>query len=157
MTEKLIQELIRTPIESAEIMKMLPHRYPFLLIDRVMSYTLEPEKTLTAIKNVSINEPFFQGHFPTTPVMPGVLILEAMAQACGVLAHVALATEGEIGGIYYLVKIDNAKFARKVVPGDQLVLEVKQTRIMRGLGKYEARCSVDGQRTASCDILCSEG
>ena len=157
MTEKLIQELIQTPIESAEIMKMLPHRYPFLLIDRVMSYTLEPEKTLTAIKNVSINEPFFQGHFPTTPVMPGVLILEAMAQACGVLAHVALATEGEIGGIYYLVKIDNAKFARKVVPGDQLLLEVKQTRIMRGLGKYEARCSVDGQRTASCDILCSEG
>ncbi|MDX2427830.1 MAG: 3-hydroxyacyl-ACP dehydratase FabZ [Xanthomonadales bacterium] len=157
MTEKLNQELIQTPIESAEIMKMLPHRYPFLLIDRVMSYTLEPEKTLTAIKNVSINEPFFQGHFPTTPVMPGVLILEAMAQACGVLAHVALATEGEIGGIYYLVKIDNAKFARKVVPGDQLLLEVKQTRIMRGLGKYEARCSIDGQRTASCDILCSEG
>ena len=157
MTEKLIQELIRTPIESAEIMKMLPHRFPFLLIDRVMSYTLEPEKTLTAIKNVTINEPFFQGHFPTEPVMPGVLILESMAQACGVLAHVALATEGEIGGIYYLVKIDNAKFARKVVPGDQLVLEVKQTRIMRGLGKYEARCSVDGQRTASCDILCSEG
>ena len=157
MTEKLIQELIQTPIESAEIMKLLPHRFPFLLIDRVMSYTLEPEKTLTAIKNVSINEPFFQGHFPTEPVMPGVLILESMAQACGVLAHVALATEGEIGGIYYLVKIDNAKFARKVVPGDQLVLEVKQTRIMRGLGKYEARCSVDGQRTASCDILCSEG
>jgi 3-hydroxyacyl-[acyl-carrier-protein] dehydratase len=157
MTEKLIHELIQAPIESVEIMKMLPHRYPFLLIDRVMSYTLEPEKTLTAIKNVSINEPFFQGHFPTTPVMPGVLILEAMAQACGVLAHVALATEGEIGGIYYLVKIDNAKFARKVVPGDQLLLEVKQTRIMRGLGKYEAHCSVDGQRTASCDILCSEG
>ena len=157
MTEKLIQEPIPTPIESAEIMKLLPHRYPFLLIDRVMSYTLEPEKTLTAIKNVSINEPFFQGHFPTTPVMPGVLILEAMAQACGVLAHVALATEGDIGGIYYLVKIDNAKFARKVVPGDQLVIEVKQTRIMRGLGKYEARCSIDGQRTASCDILCSEG
>lgn len=157
MTEKLIQELIQTPIECAEIMKILPHRYPFLFIDRVTSYTLEPEKTLTAIKNVSIDEPFFQGHFPTKPVMPGVLILEAMAQACGVLAHVGLATKGDIGGIYYLVKIDNAKFARKVVPGDQLILEVKQTRIMRGLGKYEARCSVDGQRTASCDILCSEG
>ena len=157
MIDKTINELIQTPIESTEIMKLLPHRFPFLLIDRVMSYTLEPEKTLTAIKNVSINEPFFQGHFPTQPVMPGVLILEAMAQACGVLAHVALATEGEVGGIYYLVKIDNAKFARKVVPGDQLVLDVKQTRIMRGLGKYEARCSVNGQRTASCDILCSEG
>ncbi|MFC1702257.1 3-hydroxyacyl-ACP dehydratase FabZ [Pseudomonadota bacterium] len=153
MTEPLIQ----TPIESAEIMKILPHRYPFLLIDRVTAYSLEPETTLTAIKNVTINEPFFQGHFPNVPVMPGVLILESMAQACGVLAHVALATEGKVGGIYYLVKIDNAKFARKVVPGDQLVIEVKQTRIMRGMGKYEARCSIDGQRTASCEILCSEG
>jgi 3-hydroxyacyl-[acyl-carrier-protein] dehydratase len=153
MTEKLIQ----TPIESAEIMKILPHRYPFLLIDRVVSYTLEPEKTLTAIKNVTINEPFFQGHFPTTPVMPGVLILECMAQACGVLAHVAQATSGDAGGIYYLVKIDNARFTRKVLPGDQLLMEVKQTRIMRGMGKYEARVTVDGQRTASCDILCSEG
>jgi len=153
MTEKLIQ----TPIESAEIMKIIPHRYPLLLIDRVLSYTLEPEKTLTATKCVTINEPFFQGHFPSAPVMPGVLILESMAQACGVLAHVALATSGKVGGIYYLVKIDNARFARKVVPGDQLIIEVKQTRIMRGLGKYEARCTVDGQRTASCEILCSEG
>jgi len=153
MTETLMQ----TPIESAEIMKILPHRYPLLLIDRVMSYTLEPEKTLTAIKNVTINEPFFQGHFPGTPVMPGVLILESMAQACGVLAHVALSTSGEMGGIYYLVKFDKAKFARKVIPGDQLLIEVKQTRIMRGMGKYEARCSIDGQRTASCEILCSEG
>jgi 3-hydroxyacyl-[acyl-carrier-protein] dehydratase len=146
-----------TPIETADIEKLLPHRYPFLLIDRVISYTLEPEITLTAIKNVTANEPFFTGHFPGNPVMPGVLILESMAQACGVLAHVALATRGQAGGIYYLVKIDNAKFARKVVPGDQLLLEVKQTRIMRGLGKYEARASVNGQRTASCDILCSEG
>jgi len=153
MTEQLIQ----TPIESAEIMKILPHRYPLLLIDRVLSYTLEPEKTLTAIKCVTINEPFFQGHFPTTPVMPGVLILEAMAQACGVMAHLALATSMEVGGIYYLVKIDNVKFARKVVPGDQLLIEVKQIRVMRGMGKYEARCTVDGKRTASCEILCSEG
>lgn len=153
----MTEQLIKTPIESAEIMEILPHRFPFLLIDRVTAYSLEPEKTLTAIKNVSINEPFFQGHFPNVPVMPGVLILESMAQACGVLAHVALATSGKVGGLYYLVKIDNAKFARKVVPGDQLVIEVKQTRIMRGMGKYEARCSIDGQRTASCEILCSEG
>ena len=138
-------------------MKLLPHRYPLLLIDRVVSYTVEPEKTLTAIKNVTINEPFFQGHFPSTPVMPGVLIIEAMAQACGVLAHLALASEMELSGIYYLVKIDNAKFARKVVPGDQLLMEVKQTRVMRGMGKYEARVTVDGQRTASCELLCSEG
>lgn len=153
----MTKQIFETPIESAEIEKLLPHRYPFLLIDRVLSYTLDPEITLTAIKNVTVNEPFFAGHFPGNPVMPGVLILESMAQACGVLAHVAHATEGTTGGIYYLVKIDNAKFARKVVPGDQIVLEVKQTRIMRGLGKYEARATVNGERTASCDILCSEG
>jgi 3-hydroxyacyl-[acyl-carrier-protein] dehydratase len=148
---------IETPIESAEIEKILPHRYPFLLIDRVISYTLEPEITLTAIKNVSVNEPFFSGHFPGNPVMPGVLILESMAQACGVLAYLALATDGQAGNINYLVKIDNARFTRKVLPGDQLVLEVKQTRVMRGMGKYEAVASVNGSRTASCEIMCSGG
>ena len=149
--------MIETPIESAVIEKILPHRYPFLLIDRVISYTLEPEVTLTGIKNVSINEPFFAGHFPENPVMPGVLILESMAQACGVLAYVALATDGDLGGIYYLVKIDNARFTRKVVPGDQLLLEVTQKRLMRGMGKYEARASVNGERVASCDIMCAGG
>lgn len=149
--------MIETPIESATIEKILPHRYPFLLIDRVVSYTLEPEITLTGIKNVSVNEPFFTGHFPENPVMPGVLILESMAQACGVLAYVALATEGDLGGIYYLVKIDNARFTRKVVPGDQLLLEVTQKRLMRGMGKYEARASVNGERVASCDIMCAGG
>ncbi len=149
--------MIETPIESAAIEKILPHRYPFLLIDRVISYTLEPEITLTGIKNVSINEPFFTGHFPGNPVMPGVLILESMAQACGVLAYVAQATDGDLGGIYYLVKIDNARFTRKVVPGDQLLLEVTQKRLMRGMGKYEARASVNGERVASCDIMCSGG
>ena len=149
--------MIETPIEINDIKKILPHRYPFLLIDRVLSYTLEPEKTLTAIKNVTANEPFFQGHFPGQPVMPGVLILESLAQACGVLAHVAQATTVDEGGIYYLVKIDNAKFNRRVIPGDQLLMEVKQTRVMRGMGKYEARATVNGQRTASCEILCSEG
>jgi 3-hydroxyacyl-[acyl-carrier-protein] dehydratase len=153
MTTKMID----TPINIEVIEKILPHRYPFLLVDRVISYALEPEITLTAIKNVTVNEPFFPGHFPGHPVMPGVLILEAMAQACGILAHLALATAGEFGGIYYLVKIDNARFNRKVVPGDQLVMDVKQTRLMRGMGKYEARVTVDGERTASCDILCSGG
>lgn len=153
----MTEHMIDTSIEINEIKKILPHRYPFLLIDRVISYTLEPEKTLTAIKNVTVNEPFFQGHFPGEPVMPGVLILESMAQACGVLAHVALATSKDVGGVYYLVKIDKAKFNRKVIPGDQLLMEVKQTRVMRGMGKYEARVSVNGQRTASCEILCSEG
>ena len=145
---------LKTPIELKEIKKILPHRYPMLLIDRVLSYTLEPEITLTAIKNVTINEPFFPGHFPENPVMPGVLVIEAMAQACGILAHVALASEA-INDIYYLVKIDNAKFNRMVVPGDQLLMEVKQIRIMRGMGKYEARVTVNGERTASCELLCS--
>ena len=149
--------MIETPIEINEIKRILPHRYPLQLVDRVLSYTLEPEKTLTAIKNVTVNEPFFEGHFPDEPVMPGVLILESMAQACGLLAHVALATTKDIGGVYYLVKIDKAKFNRKVIPGDQLLMEVKQTRVMRGLGMYEARVTVNGERTASCDILCSEG
>jgi len=145
---------IKTPIELKEIKKILPHRYPMLLIDRVLSYTLDPEITLTAIKNVTINEPFFPGHFPENPVMPGVLVIEAMAQACGILAYVALDSEA-IHDIYYLVKIDNAKFNRMVVPGDQLLMEVKQTRIMRGMGKYEARVTVNGERTASCELLCS--
>ena len=146
---------ITPPIESADIEIILPHRYPFLLIDRVLSYTVEPEVTLTAIKNVTVNEPFFTGHFPGNPVMPGVLIIESMAQACGVLAYVAMATAGKAGGTYYLVKIDNARFTRKVVPGDQLLIEVKQTRIMRGMGKYVASCTVNGERTASAEIMCS--
>jgi 3-hydroxyacyl-[acyl-carrier-protein] dehydratase len=150
----MTDNMIKTPIELKEIIKILPHRYPMLLIDRVLSYTLEPEITLTAIKNVTINEPFFQGHFPKNPVMPGVLVIEAMAQACGILAHVALSAE-DIGDIYYLVKIDKAKFNRMVVPGDQLLMEVKQIRIMRGMGKYEARVTVNGKRTASCELLCS--
>jgi len=148
-------KMIKTPIEIDEIRKILPHRYPFLLIDRVISYTLEPEITLTAIKNLTINEPFFQGHFPEMPVMPGVLLLESMAQACGVLANVAQVTSDDDDGIYYLVKVDNARFNRKVIPGDQLTLEVKQTRLVRGMGKYEARATVNGQRTASCELMCA--
>jgi 3-hydroxyacyl-[acyl-carrier-protein] dehydratase len=149
--------MIEAPFDINDIKRILPHRYPLLLVDRVIDYSLEPEKTLTAIKNVTANEPFFEGHFPDNPVMPGVLVLESMAQACGILAYVALATEDNLGGIYYLVKVDNAKFTRKVIPGDQLLIEVKQTRILRGMGRYEARVSVNGERTASCELLCSEG
>ena len=153
MTEKQFE----LPIEINQIKELLPHRYPLLLVDRVIDYTLEPEVTLTAIKNVTVNEPYFNGHFPQNPIMPGVLIIEAMAQACGLLANVALATSQRDATKYYLVKIDKAKFNRKVVPGDQLVMEVKQTRLMRGLGKYECRATVNGERTASCEVLCSEG
>jgi 3-hydroxyacyl-[acyl-carrier-protein] dehydratase len=152
----MTDQLLQIPIEINQIKKFLPHRYPFLLVDRVTDYTLKPEITLTAIKNVTSNEPFFEGHFPHEPVMPGVLILEAMAQACGILAHVALAAKQTEGGVYYLVKIDKARFNRMVVPGDQLVLDVTQTRVMRGLGQYICKASVNGKRTSSCEILCAE-
>ena len=113
------------PIEAQDIMKMLPHRYPFQLVDRVLSYELEPSRKLTAIKNVTINEPFFPGHFPGAPVMPGVLVIEALAQASGILAFVAKAADHLDQGLYYLVKIDKARFSKTVTPGDQLVLEVE--------------------------------
>lgn len=151
----MTNQLLPGPIEAAQIMEYLPHRYPFLLIDRVLTLELEPEKRLTGIKNVTINESFFQGHFPGDPIMPGVLMIEAMAQAAGMLAHLALETEGKEGELFYLVKVDNAKFNRIVVPGDQLLLDVIQKRIMRGMGQYECKAFVDGQRAASCELLCA--
>jgi 3-hydroxyacyl-[acyl-carrier-protein] dehydratase len=143
------------PVEASQIMEYLPHRYPFLLIDRVLSMELEPEKRLTATKNITINEPFFTGHFPGNPVFPGVLMIESMAQAAGMLAHLAAETEGRKGELYYLVKVDNARFNKIVVPGDQLFLEVVQKRIMRGMGSYHCMASVEGKRVASCEILCA--
>ena len=142
-------------IEVRDIMAMLPHRYPFQLVDRVLSYQLEPEKKLTAIKNVTINEPFFPGHFPDSPIMPGVLIIEALAQASGVLAYLAMAAERSGRGLYYLVKIDKARFSKTVVPGDQLVLEVTQKRLMRNMGLYECQALVEGKTVASAQILCA--
>lgn len=144
-----------TTIEVRDIMAMLPHRYPFQLLDRVLSWQSEPVLKLTAIKNVTINEPFFQGHFPGNPIMPGVLIIEALAQASGVLAFVSQSAQEDPKGLYYLVKIDNARFKRTVVPGDQLVLEVIQKRMMRGMGLYECEALVDGRQVASAEILCA--
>jgi len=148
-------QILPGPVETARIMEFLPHRYPFLLIDRVLSLEMEPERRLTALKNVTINEPFFQGHFPTNPVMPGVLMIEAMAQASGMLAHLAAETEGKEGELFYLVKVDRAKFNRVVVPGDQVLLDVIQKRVMRRMGLYECSASVEGRRVASCEILCA--
>jgi 3-hydroxyacyl-[acyl-carrier-protein] dehydratase len=147
--------ILSHPVESGDIEKYLPHRYPFLLIDRVISMQMEPEKKLIGIKNVTVNEPFFTGHFPGNPVMPGVLMIEAMAQAAGMLAHLAAETAGEKGELYYLVKVDNARFSQIVIPGDQLVLEAIQKRIKRRMGWYECQASVDGKRVASCELLCS--
>ena len=149
------ENILPGPVEAAEIETYLPHRYPFLLIDRVVHMELEPEKKLRAIKNVTMNEPFFNGHFPGNPVMPGVLIIESMAQAAGMLANLDASLHGKTGELYYLVKVDKAKFSKTVVPGDRLVLEVIQTRILRRMGFYTCEALVDGQRVASCEILCA--
>jgi len=143
------------PVEAGEIEKYLPHRYPFLLIDRIVSMETEPQKKLVGLKNVTKNEPFFEGHFPDDPIMPGVLIIESMAQACGMLANLDAELRGKTGDMYYLVKVDKARFSQKVIPGDQLVLEVIQKRIIRMMGLYECQASVDGKRVASCEILCA--
>jgi 3-hydroxyacyl-[acyl-carrier-protein] dehydratase len=156
MNDSNPNNILAEPVECREIMKYLPHRYPFLLIDRVISMELEPEKKLVGVKSVTINEQFFNGHFPGNPVMPGVLIIEAMAQAAGMLAHLAAETEGGKGYLYYLAKVDNARFNRTVVPGDQLTLQAIQKRIMRGMGKYECQALVGGKRVASCELLCAE-
>ena len=148
---------VALPVDVNRIQALLPHRYPFLLVDRVLE--LEPNKRILASKCVSINEPFFQGHFPGHPVMPGVLVLEALAQAGGLLTQLsaeALAmTKQE--KLFYLVKIDNARFSNMVVPGDVLLLEVKLKRMIRNMAMYECSASVDGKQVASADILCAEG
>lgn len=142
-------------VDIERILELLPHRYPFLLIDRVLEYTLGDQPSIKALKNVTINEPFFQGHFPGHPVMPGVLILEAMAQAAGCLAHLARKSVGGEDQLYYLVKIDKARFNRVVVPGDQLIFEVTQKRLMRNMGLYQAETLVDGQTVSSTELLCA--
>jgi 3-hydroxyacyl-[acyl-carrier-protein] dehydratase len=149
------KNLLDAPVEAAEIEKYLPHRFPFLLLDRVVHLELEPKKIIRAIKNVTINEPFFQGHFPGNPVMPGVLIIEAMAQAAGMLANLDASLQGKTGELYYLVKVDKAKFSKTVVPGDRLEIIVTQTRILRRMGFYQCEAQVDGQRVAVCEILCA--
>ena len=147
---------VAMPVDVTRIQELLPHRYPFLLVDRVLE--LEPNQRILAVKNVSINEPFFQGHFPGQPIMPGVLIIEALAQAGGLLTQLS-ASDADAADekLFYLVKIDNARFSRMVVPGDQLMLEVRLKRMIRNMAMYECTASVDGKQVASADILCAEG
>lgn len=143
-----------TGMDIQEILRTLPHRYPFVLVDRVLQ--LDKGQYAKAIKNVSINEPFFTGHFPARPVMPGVLVIEALAQAAAMLAFVTKGTEAGGDKVVYLVGIDGARFKRPVVPGDQLVLEVWQERVKGGIHKYRTRASVEGQLVAECEIMCTE-
>ena len=123
-----------------EILDYLPHRFPFLLIDRVLSY--EPHQTLTALKNVSVNEPCFTGHFPDRPILPGVLILEAMAQASGILSFVSMDRKADGDSLYLFVGVDNARFRKQVTPGDQLRLVVDLVNEKRGIWKFDARAYV---------------
>jgi 3-hydroxyacyl-[acyl-carrier-protein] dehydratase len=142
------------PVNVEQIQQLLPHRYPFLLVDRVIE--IVPDESVVALKNVTINEPFFQGHFPGHPVMPGVLIVEAMAQTAGLLTQISSRMKGNHGSpLFYLAKIDNARFNAVVAPGDQLRLEVRLKRLMRGMGLFVARSLVDGKEVASCELMCA--
>lgn len=145
---------VALPVDVEQIQKLLPHRYPFLLVDRVVE--LDMGKRIAAIKNVTINEPFFQGHFPGHPVMPGVLIVEALAQAAGVLFQLSADNAGDgKSSLYYLVRIDKARFNAMVVPGDQLRLEVNLKRLLRGMGIFQARALVGENVVASCELMCA--
>ena len=140
-------------MEINEIMKVLPHRYPFLLIDRVKSF--EAHKNLVATKNVTINEPFFNGHFPGHPVMPGVLIIEAMAQAAALLAFKSLDIIKPEDHVVYFVGIDRARFKKPVVPGDQLVITAEIVRNIIGIWKFSARGEVDGKLASEAVLMCT--
>ena len=140
-------------MDIQEILAHLPHRYPMLLVDRVLE--CEPGKRILAIKNVTINEPFFSGHFPHHPVMPGVLIVEAMAQAAAILSFRTLGTRPDEKSVYYFVGIDEARFKRPVSPGDQLVLEVALERNVRGIWKFDAKARVREALAAEAKIMCT--
>lgn len=135
-----------------EILNHLPHRYPFVLVDRVL--LLDVGKEITAIKNVSINEPFFPGHFPYHPVMPGVLIIEAMAQAAAILSFKTMESKPSDDSVYYFAGIDKARFKKPVSPGDQIVLKVKIDRILRGIWKYSGQALVDDVVVAEAEFMC---
>jgi 3-hydroxyacyl-[acyl-carrier-protein] dehydratase len=137
-----------------EILKHLPHRFPFLLVDRVV--TCEPGVSIHAYKNVTINEPFFVGHFPHHPVMPGVLIMEALAQAAGILSFKTMGEMPDDDSVFYFVGIDGARFKKPVMPGDQLHLHVKIERQMRGIWKYKAEARVDDQVVAEAELMCAK-
>jgi 3-hydroxyacyl-[acyl-carrier-protein] dehydratase len=142
-----------TPIDIRGILEYLPHRYPFLLIDRVLE--LEPGKRIVAIKNVTINEPYFVGHFPHIPVMPGVLMIEALAQAAGVLSFETLGRRSDASSVFYFVGIDGARFKRPVVPGDQLRLEVEILRFAKSISKFRGVATVEGAVAAEAELMCT--
>lgn len=142
-----------TTMDIHEILEYLPHRYPFLLVDRVLDVV--PGERITALKNVTINEPFFPGHYPHHPVMPGVLVIEALAQTAAILSFKTMGSKSSENEVYYFVGIDNARFKRPVSPGDQLIFEVALTANKRGIWKFSAVAKVDGQVAAEADLICA--
>jgi 3-hydroxyacyl-[acyl-carrier-protein] dehydratase len=141
---------METPMDIREIMRHIPHRYPFILVDRILE--LEPNKRVVGLKNVSINEPFFQGHFPGTPIMPGVLILEAMAQTSGVLAIASISESGK-NALMYFMGLDQVKFRKMVVPGDQLIMELTVLKQRAKIMKLAGTAKVDGQVVAEAQLM----
>lgn len=142
-----------TPMDIHQILEYLPHRYPILLVDRVLDVV--PGERITALKNVSMNEPFFPGHYPHHPVMPGVLIVEAMAQTAAILSFKTLGDKPDDKSVYYFVGIDGARFKRPVGPGDQLIIEVAITLNKRGMWKFAAQAKVDGQLACEAELICT--
>lgn len=140
-------------LDINQIKQYLPHRYPFLLVDRVLDW--ESGKRITAIKNVTINEEFFNGHFPNKPVMPGVLMIEAMAQTAAILSFLTMGKKPDENTIVYFVGIDGVRFKRPVGPGDQLKMDVEITRVSRGIWKYQAKATVDGQLALEAELMCT--
>ena len=136
-----------------DILKLIPHRWPFVMVDRITQYD-EGGDTLKALKNVTFNEAHFPGHFPALPTMPGVLILEAMAQACGILAVLKSGLSAESGQILYFAGVDNARFKRPVVPGDQLVIDVQLHKRKRDLWKFTARATVGAELACAAEMIC---
>jgi 3-hydroxyacyl-[acyl-carrier-protein] dehydratase len=147
------QQLSGQQMDIHAILESLPHRYPFLLVDRVLS--VDPGKSIVALKNVTINEPFFPGHYPHHPVMPGVLIIEAMAQVAALLSFQTMPSKPDEKSVYYFAGIDGARFKRPVTPGDQLIIKVELTRSMRGVFKFQAMAEVDGQLAAQAELMCT--
>ncbi|MEO7493739.1 MAG: 3-hydroxyacyl-ACP dehydratase FabZ [Massilia sp.] len=140
-------------LDIHQIKQYLPHRYPMLLVDRVLTW--EHNKSITAIKNVTANEEFFNGHFPHKPVMPGVLMIEALAQTAAILSFLTMNVKPDENSVVYFVGIDNARFKRPVEPGDQLKMDVEIVRVSRGIWKYKAVASVDGKVAVEADLMCT--
>lgn len=136
-----------------EILNLLPHRYPFLLVDKVVA--CDNVKTIHAVKNITVNEPIFTGHFPENPIFPGVLILEALAQAAGLLGFKITASQPGVNDLYLFAGVDNARFKRQVLPGDTLNLHVSFEKERRGIWVFKAHADVDGELACSCDIICA--